>query len=110
MKDLIEVDYIDGQVLAFTDGEVLEMIYKGSNRMGKSWDLRVLEHEGSTTSMIVKEPTHKYGESEYECIVFKNRDKFKFWQEVALRRLSRDILESLGDYDTAKIVQATIAG
>ena len=110
MKELANVEYVDGQVMAFVDGEVLEMVFKGDNRIGKSWDLRHLEHEGSTTQLVVKEPTHKYGSGEYECIIFDSKDKFRFWQDTMLRRLSRDILESLGDYDTAKVVQATIAG
>ena len=98
-QELLAVNYRDGMILAFTDGEVVEMMHKGFNRMGREWMSNTLAPVGAyplgniTADYILNE--------KYECIVFDDaaayQEKLKIITNDKLKSDGMDIVDTIND-------------
>ena len=107
MRVLKDVEsYVDGEVYAFSDGEVLVAIHMGFNRIGREWHFDKIQHEGSLVKSFI-EPTHLFA-SKHPCKVFNDREAYDVWYNCMSRRFVRDALEEIGEYDMMRKIRDTI--
>jgi len=104
MKKLQEVEYRDGLVLAFTDGEVSELMHMGANRMGREWKTHTYKQVGSLVKNLITEPTHVFNEK-HECIVFNNADEYSEWFYKRGKEYAVEVLYDLQLYDAMRFVR-----
>jgi len=98
MSKLRDIEYVDGQIMVYIDGEVLECNHLGGNRMGREWSFNTIRPTGSVLANILfeSEYTHISGDNQYKAIILKDREAFDTWSAPLIRGKLRTMLISEG--------------